>query len=125
MQTLQCLHQLNGVINPMDTNVTEQARLQPELICGDALEVLARFPANSVDCVITSPPYYHKRQYLSGGIGLEPDFHDYLDNLLAITSQIYRVLKPTGSFWLNIGDSYQHKQLLNIPHRLAIRMQDE
>ena len=66
-----------------------------------------------------------KRQYLGGGIGLEKTYQEYIDNLLLITKEIYRVLKPTGSFWLNIGDSYKDKQLLNIPHRVAIRMQDE
>ena len=50
---------------------------------------------------------------------------DYIENLLKITAEVYRVLKPTGSFWLNIGDSYKNKQLLNIPYRMAIRMQDE
>ena len=62
---------------------------------------------------------------MGGGIGLEKTYQEYIDNLLSITKEIYRVLKPTGSFWLNIGDSYKDKQLLNIPHRVAIRMQDE
>lgn len=66
-----------------------------------------------------------KRQYLGGGIGLENTYQQYIDNLLAIIEEVYRVLKPTGSFWLNIGDSYKNKQLLNIPYRVAIRMQDE
>ena len=97
----------------------------PNFICGNALDVLREFPDNSIDCVITSPPYYMKRQYLGGGIGMEPTFNEYIDNLLVIIEQIHRVLKPTGSFWLNIGDSYKNKQLLNIPYRVAIRMQDE
>lgn len=66
-----------------------------------------------------------KRQYLGGGIGLESTYQEYIDNLLEIIKEIHRILKPTGSFWLNIGDSYKNKQLLNIPHRIAIRMQDE
>lgn len=109
----------------MKTNITEKAIWRPEFICGNALDVLKGFSDNSIDCVITSPPYYMKRQYLAGGIGMEPTFHEYIDNLLDIIEQIHRVLKPTGSFWLNIGDSYKNKQLLNIPHRVAIRMQDE
>ena len=56
---------------------------------------------------------------------MEATYQEYIDNLLTIVKEIYRVLKPTGSFWLNIGDSYKNKQLLNIPHRVAIRMQDE
>lgn len=66
-----------------------------------------------------------KRQYLGGGIGLEKTYQEYIDNLLLIIKEVQRILKPTGSFWLNIGDSYKNKQLLNIPHRVAIRMQDE
>ncbi len=99
--------------------------LSPCFICGDSLHVLTKLPDNSVDCVVTSPPYYMKRQYLSGGIGMEVTYQNYIDNLLAIVQEIYRILKPTGSFWLNIGDSYKNKQLLNIPYRVAIRMQDE
>lgn len=109
----------------MKTNITKKTAWDPEFICGNALDVLKDFSDNSIDCVITSPPYYMKRQYLAGGIGMEPTFHEYIDNLLAIIKQIHRVLKPTGSFWLNIGDSYKNKQLLNIPYRVAIRMQDE
>lgn len=97
----------------------------PCFVRGDALVVLRSMPNDCIDCVVTSPPYYMKRQYLGGGIGLEKTYQEYIDNLLSITKEIYRVLKPTGSFWLNIGDSYKDKQLLNIPHRVAIRMQDE
>lgn len=99
--------------------------LAPCFVRGDALKVLACLPDECIDCVVTSPPYYMKRQYLCGGIGMETTYQEYIDNLLAVVKEIYRVLKPTGSFWLNIGDSYKNKQLLNIPHRVAIRMQDE
>lgn len=109
----------------MMRELMDKSIMGPKFICGDALDVLRNFSDDSIDCVITSPPYYMKRQYLGGGIGMEPTFDEYINNLLAITEQIYRVLKPTGSFWLNIGDSYKNKQLLNIPYRVAIRMQDE
>lgn len=99
--------------------------LAPCFVHGNALEVLSHLPNDCIDCIATSPPYYMKRQYLGGGIGLEPTYQEYIDNLLVIIQELYRVLKPTGSFWLNIGDSYKNKQLLNIPHRVAIRMQDE
>lgn len=97
----------------------------PCFVLGDALKVLAHLPDDCIDCVVTSPPYYMKRQYLGGGIGLESTYQEYIDNLLSITKEIHRVLRPTGSFWLNLGDSYRNKQLLNIPYRVAIRMQDE
>lgn len=105
--------------------IDSPSSIEPYFVQGDSLTVLAQLPSDCIDCVVTSPPYYMKRQYLGGGIGLEPTYQEYIDNLLAIIQEIYRVLKPTGSFWLNIGDSYQNKQLLNIPYRIAIKMQDE
>jgi DNA modification methylase len=66
-----------------------------------------------------------KRQYLGGGIGMEATYQEYIENLLLIIKEVYRIIKPTGSFWLNIGDSYKDKQLLNIPYRVAIQMQDK
>ncbi|WP_225416629.1 DNA-methyltransferase [Ligilactobacillus ruminis] len=97
----------------------------PLLIQGDAIDVLASLPDCSVDMAITSPPYYMKREYLAGGIGLEDSYSEYIDNLVDVFKEVYRVLKPTGSFWLNLGDSYQSKNLLMIPQRVAIRLTDE
>lgn len=97
----------------------------PLFLCGDSLAVLRRLPAESIDCVMTSPPYWGKREYANGGIGLEEDFRGYVDALLGIVAEVRRVLKPTGSVWLNIGDSYLQKNLLGIPWRVAHRMTDE
>lgn len=97
----------------------------PLFLSGDSLEILKSFPDESVDCCVTSPPYWGKRQYENGGIGLERTYNDYIDNLLAIISEVKRVLKPAGSFWLNIGDSYHNKQLLGIPWRVALKMMDD
>lgn len=96
----------------------------PLFLQGDSLEVLKLFPANSIDCCITSPPYWGKREYDNGGIGLESSYQEYMDNLLSIISQLKRVLKPTGAFWLNIGDSYKDNSLLGIPWRIAIKMME-
>ncbi len=74
---------------------------------------------------MTSPPYWGQREYQSGGIGEEKNCVEFTQALLAIFQQVHRVLKPTGSFWLNIGDTYQDKGLLAIPWRIAIRMIDE
>lgn len=98
--------------------------VKPRFYIGDALEVMKKFPDESIDCCITSPPYWNKRQYANGGIGLESDYNDYIDNIMQVFMQVYRVLKPSGSFWLNIGDSYYQKSLLNIPWRVAIAMTD-
>lgn len=87
--------------------------------------MLSSLPDNIFDCAITSPPYWKKREYAAGGIGLEKNPDEYIDNLVAICAEIYRTLKPSGSFWLNIGDSYKAKNLLNIPWRVALRLTDE
>ena len=97
----------------------------PLFIIGDALASLKTFPDQCIDCCITSPPYWNKRQYANGGIGLEADYQDYIDSLIRVFMEVYRVLKPTGSFWLNIGDSYSHKTLLNIPWRVSIALTEQ
>ena len=106
-------------------NYLNEDTIQPLFLCGDLYEVLQGIPDNSIDCCMTSPPYWNKREYTDGGIGLEKTYQEFIANILIMTKEIYRVLKPTGSFWLNVGDSYQKKQLLAIPWRIAIAMMDE
>jgi site-specific DNA-methyltransferase (adenine-specific) len=102
-----------------------------QIIIGDAALRLADLPANSVDTVVTSPPYFALRDYgQPGQLGLESDIDHWVQNLLQVTTQVRRVLKPSGAFWLNLGDSYSHhpregaakKSLLMGPARLAIAM---
>lgn len=74
---------------------------------GDSLEVLKTFEDNSIDCCVTSPPYYALRNYgVNGQIGLEETPEKYIERLTAVFMEVYRVLKPNGTLWLNIGDSY-------------------
>jgi DNA modification methylase len=94
------------------------------LLLGDALDVLRDLPDSSISCVMTSPPYWGKREYDNGGIGLESDYPDYIQQLANICLEIKRVLKSDGSFWLNIGDTYQNKSLLGIPWRIAFELTD-
>lgn len=98
--------------------------ISPLFMLGDAVELLNSLPSESIDCCMTSPPYWGKREYEAGGIGLEKDFQDYINNLCVVFAEVKRVLKSTGSFWLNIGDSYANKQLLGIPWRVAIALTD-
>ena len=71
------------------------------------LETLKKMPDNFLDCVITSPPYWQLRDYgYEGQWGLEPTFNEYLENLWSMMDEIYRVLKPTGTCWINLGDTY-------------------
>ncbi|HMW33122.1 MAG TPA: site-specific DNA-methyltransferase, partial [bacterium] len=98
---------------------------EPLFISGEALLVLKSFPDSVIDMAMTSPPYWGKRDYQNDGIGLEADPIQFIDNLLNVFNELKRVLKPTGSFWLNIGDTYRNKSLLGLPWRIAIRMIDE
>jgi site-specific DNA-methyltransferase (adenine-specific) len=98
--------------------------LSPLFLQGDAKAVLSELPSDSVDCAITSPPYWGKREYANGGIGLETDYRSFVQNLAAVFLELKRVLKPTGSFWLNLGDSYENKELLGIPWRVAFELTD-
>ena len=114
------------------------------------LETCKRLPNESVDCIITSPPYWQLRDYgYPEQWGLEPTFNEYLDHLWTLMDEIHRILKPNGTVWINLGDTYSsnrwsdtksgtgksgiyadiltnkqisepNKCLLLIPHRFAI-----
>ena len=74
---------------------------------GDARRVLEDMPESSVDCVVTSPPYYGLRDYgVDGQIGLEDTPDEYVDRLAAVFHETAHVLKPDGTLWLNLADSY-------------------
>ncbi len=96
----------------------------PLFFCGSSVSVLQKLPPDSIDFCMTSPPYWGQRQYSSGGIGLEEKYADYINNLLNIFKEVERVLKLTGSLWLNLGDTYENKCLVGIPWRVAIAMTD-
>ena len=105
-------------------NYAREKSLAPLFLQGDALSVLKDIPADSVDCAMTSPPYWGKREYECGGIGLEDDYRDFVKGLAAVFFELKRALKPEGSLWLNIGDSYEDKGLVGIPWRLAFELID-
>ena len=111
-------------VTPQVKSYLAGVSVSPLFIHGDALGILKSFPSESIDCCMTSPPYWGKRQYHGGGIGMEDDYRDYIDSLCDICFQLYRVLKKSGSFWLNIGDSYFKKNLLGIPWRVALELTD-
>lgn len=74
---------------------------------GDAKEVLTHMPASSVHCVMTSPPYYGLRDYsVEGQIGLEETISEYIHELVQVFREVRRVLRPDGSVWLNLGDTF-------------------
>ena len=92
---------------------------------GDNIFHLTNIPDNSVDMCVTSPPYYNLRDYKnSGQIGAENTVNDFVENLCKVFDEIKRILKPTGSCWVNIGDTYDKKRLLQVPSRFEIAMCD-
>lgn len=78
-----------------------------KLLIGDARRTLRTVPSNSVQCVVTSPPYWGLRDYNHGGqIGLEQTYEEYIDEIVSVFDEVWRVLKDDGVAWLNLGDSY-------------------
>ncbi|MCC7430992.1 site-specific DNA-methyltransferase, partial [bacterium] len=130
-----------------------------KIFCGNSLELSKKLPENSVNLIITSPPYFGCRVYGNETLGREENPLDYVKELLFFTEELKRVLHKEGSFYLNIGDVYfgtkgfvrnkgiyarktdkhygehkivkpdgkylQHKQLLMLPERVAIGMQEQ
>ncbi len=103
-----------------------------ELLVGDATEQLRRLPDHSIDMVLTSPPYFRLRNYQHANqIGLEATIDEWVDQLAAVAAEAARVLVPTGTLWLNLGDTYAthprqgaaRKSLLLGPERLLLRLQ--
>ena len=105
-----------------------------QILQGDAVERLGDLPAASVDCIITSPPYFRLRDYgVPGQLGLEGHVDQWVEELRAVTRALARVLKPTGTFWLNLGDTYSTharegappKSLLGAPERLMLALVED
>lgn len=98
-----------------------------DLYCGDSLSVLKNLPSESVQCCVTSPPYFGLRDYgVDGQIGLEPTPDEYIAKMVEVFREVRRVLRDDGTLWLNIGDSYdKEKQLVGIPWRLAFALQSD
>jgi len=142
--------QYRKIIPPQKIRITESLVLE-----GDSLDVLRLLPSNSIQCAITSPPYWGLRDYnIQGQIGLEPTLQEFINHLVAIFNELKRVLRDDGTLWLNIGDGYtsgnrgyraadkknparamtvrpdtpkglKPKDLQGIPWRLAFALQDD
>lgn len=77
------------------------------ILHGDALTQLKTLQDESVDCVVTSPPYWALRDYgIEGQLGLEPTFQEFITKLCDIFDEVKRVLKKEGTCWVNLGDTY-------------------
>jgi DNA modification methylase len=81
-----------------------------KIYTGFSLKTIKTFPGKSVNCVITSPPYWQLRDYgFPEQWGLEPTFQEYLEHLWSLMDEIWRVLKDDGTVWVNLGDTYGTK----------------
>lgn len=105
--------------------------LSDAIILGDSWQVAKYLPSEYVQSIITSPPYFGHRNY-SGEkenlqaleFGQEAEPREYVNKLVLLFSELHRVLKNNGTLWLNLGDTYRNNQLLGIPWRVALALQD-
>jgi site-specific DNA-methyltransferase (adenine-specific) len=89
---------------------------------GNCIDLLSQLEDDSIDLVITSPPYFNQRFYDNPDeIGRETNLDDYLGNLITVFKECLRVIKPTGSVVFNLGDKYQDGSLLLVPFQFALR----
>jgi DNA modification methylase len=94
-----------------------------KIICGDALSELKKIASETIDLIITSPPYFSQRKYQEISdpkeIGLELNISEYLENIVAIFGECVRICKDSGNIVFNIGDMYLDKNLQMVPFKFA------
>lgn len=108
----------------MDYSTELISEFTNKIICGNCLKLIKKIPRNSINLIITSPPYFKQRDY--GGydeeIGNEKKVEEYVDNLLILFHECVRIIKKDGSIIFNIGDKYEKSSLLLAPYRFAIKV---
>jgi site-specific DNA-methyltransferase (adenine-specific) len=106
--------------------------LRNQILVGDALKRLRSVDSGTIDMAVTSPPYFRLRHYQHDGqIGLEASVNEWIEQVRGICREVARVLVPTGTLWLNLGDTYSthssqgapRKSLIMAPERLALALQ--
>lgn len=142
------------VVGVSDSPLAVVTPHEPTMLMGDAAAALRALPDESVQTVVTSPPYWSLRDYKhAGAIGIDEPLPLYIKSLVTIFDQVHRVLRTDGTVWLNIGDSYtsgnrgrrapdrknvgrtmasrprtpdglKEKELIGVPWRLAFALQD-
>ena len=98
--------------------------LMPHLEHGDAATVMQRIEDESIDCIVTTPPYWRRRNQGTESI-TATRMEDFIEELLQTTAQAWRVLKPEGSLWLNTADDTIDGFIQGLPWRLALAMIDQ
>lgn len=94
---------------------------------GHARDELAKFPDACIDTIVTSPPYFQQRDYSGDDqIGIEKSPSEYVQALSEVFSEALRVVKPSGSLWLNLGDKYDRRsgEMYGLPWRVALALKD-
>ena len=92
-----------------------------QIICGDNIELIKEIPGESINLIITSPPYYNQRDY-GPGMGNEKSLQEYINKLLDLMHECIRIIKEDGSIVFNIGDKYINSSLLLVPYRFTIEV---
>lgn len=111
-----------------DRDVAEE--YNDKIFCGDSWTVSCTLPNNIAQTIITSPPYFGHRSYSQSvdtqplEFGCEEDPKEYVSKLTTLFQELKRTLRDDGTLWLNLGDTYRNGQLLGIPWRTAIALQD-
>ena len=100
------------------------------VLLGDSWTVARSLPSNYVQCIVTSPPYFGHREYSDNEelaqmeLGREEELAAYVRRLVFLFEELRRVLRENGTLWLNLGDTYRKEQLLGMPWRVALGLQD-
>ena len=111
-------------------NLFQEFKPLNTIIQGDAWVVSKSLPSDYVQSIVTSPPYFGHREYSDDQnlvlqeFGREDDPNDYVQKLVSLFDELKRVLREAGTVWLNLGDTYRNEQLLGIPWRVALALQD-
>ncbi len=109
----------------MDSPANPLHALLNTIVCGDAVDRLRELPDASVDCTVTSPPYFQQRDYPSEDqIGAEATPADFVQRLQTVFAECWRVTKSTGSLWVVIGDKYIAGELQGTPWRVALALKE-
>ncbi len=103
---------------------------QDTVLIGNSWGLACTLPSQYIQCIVTSPPYFGHREYADDAtlinieLGREQEPSGYTRKLVSLFEELRRVLKEDGTLWLNLGDTYREGQLLGIPWRVALGLQD-
>jgi DNA modification methylase len=97
------------------------------VLVNQSSEDLSLIPSGIIDTIITSPPYFNLRNYEGGSdeVGLEKTIPEYVNTIVKFSREMKRVLKGTGSYFLNLGDTLRNGEKYLIPHRVAIALKED